>query len=72
MLGKIGRSGMSRRRVLRGAAALAGAAIGSGAVRGFPTLWAQNIKDITPGHQRVQREGSPKESWRDQQYRKQN
>ena len=43
-------SGMSRRRVLRGAAALAGAAIGSGAVRGFPTLWAQNIKDVTINH----------------------
>ena len=40
----------SRRQVLRGAAAVAGAAIGSGAVRGFPTLWAQNIKDITINH----------------------
>ena len=37
----------SRRRVLRGAAALTGAAIGSSAIRGFPTLWAQNIKDVT-------------------------
>src|SRR6516165_456197 len=43
-------SGTSRRRILRGAAVLAGAAIGSGAVRGFPTLWAQNIKDITLNH----------------------
>ncbi|MXP62597.1 extracellular solute-binding protein [Roseomonas sp. M0104] len=31
----------------RGALALAGAALGSGAVTGFPTLWAQNIKDVT-------------------------
>ncbi len=40
----------SRRQVLRSAAAVAGAAIGSGAVRGFPTLWAQNLKDITLIH----------------------
>jgi putative spermidine/putrescine transport system substrate-binding protein len=39
--------GESRRQVLRGAAAIAGAAIGSGAVPGLPTIWAQNIKDIT-------------------------
>jgi putative spermidine/putrescine transport system substrate-binding protein len=31
----------------RGALALGGAAIGSGAITGFPTLWAQNIKDVT-------------------------
>jgi len=31
----------------RGALALAGATLGSGAVSGFPTLWAQNIKDVT-------------------------
>jgi putative spermidine/putrescine transport system substrate-binding protein len=40
----------SRRQVLKGAAAVAGAAIGSGAVRGFPTIWAQNVKDITLRH----------------------
>ena len=34
--------GISRRGVL----AAAGAAVGSGAVTGFPTIWAQNIKDI--------------------------
>jgi putative spermidine/putrescine transport system substrate-binding protein len=45
-----GKSGMSRRQVLRRAAALTGAAIGSGAVRGFPTLWAQDIKDVTLIH----------------------
>ncbi|MDB5369866.1 MAG: potD [Roseomonas sp.] len=31
----------------RGALSLAGAAIGSGAITGFPTLWAQNIKGVT-------------------------
>ena len=35
---------LSRRGVLKGAA---GAAVGSGAVTGFPTLWAQNTKDVT-------------------------
>ena len=44
------RTGTSRRQLLRGAAALAGAAIGSGALRGFPTIWAQNIKDVTLIH----------------------
>lgn len=38
---------VSRRGVLKGAAATAGVAIGSGAVTGFPTIWAQNIKDVT-------------------------
>jgi len=38
----------SRRSLLKtGAAALAGAAIGSGTITGFPTIWAQNIKNIT-------------------------
>ena len=35
-----------RRQVLNAAAAGAGVAVGSGLVRGFPTVWAQNIKDI--------------------------
>ena len=39
--------GLSRRSVLKGATAFAGAAIGSGAVTGFPEIWAQNIKDVT-------------------------
>jgi putative spermidine/putrescine transport system substrate-binding protein len=35
--------GISRRSMLKGsAAAMAGAAIGSGAITGFPTIWAQN------------------------------
>ena len=40
---------VSRRSVLKGAAALGGAAIGSG-VGGFPTVWAQNIKDVVLRH----------------------
>ncbi len=39
--------GVSRRTVLRGAAALAGTTVGTGAVTGFPTIWAQNIKNVT-------------------------
>ena len=35
-------AGISRRNMLKGASALAGAAIGSGALGGFPTVWAQN------------------------------
>ena len=41
-------NGMTRRGVLKSAAAaVGGAAIGSGAITGFPTIWAQNIKNIT-------------------------
>jgi putative spermidine/putrescine transport system substrate-binding protein len=39
-------SHVTRRRLLKGAAASVGAAAGSGLVRGFPTVWAQNIKDV--------------------------
>jgi putative spermidine/putrescine transport system substrate-binding protein len=39
--------GVSRRTVIKGATALAGVAAGSGAVTGLPTIWAQNIKDVT-------------------------
>jgi putative spermidine/putrescine transport system substrate-binding protein len=39
---------INRRRLgRRSALQLAGAAIGSGAVGGFPTIWAQKIKDVT-------------------------
>jgi len=38
---------LSRRTVLKGAAAAAGVAAGSGAITGFPTIWAQNIKNVT-------------------------
>lgn len=40
----------SRRTILKGAAAAAGAAAGSGALGGFPTIWAQEIKDIELRH----------------------
>ena len=43
------RSGMSRRNVLKGAAAVAGIAAGSGVI-GSPTIWAQNIKDVVLRH----------------------
>src|SRR5882757_2951998 len=36
----------TRRRLLQGAAALAGFTAGSGALGGFPTIWAQNIKEV--------------------------
>ena len=36
----------TRRGMLKGAAAVAGTAAGSGALTGFPTIWAQNIKDV--------------------------
>ncbi len=45
-----GRNGVSRRGLIKGAAALSGAAIGSNAISGFPTIWAQNIKDIVLHH----------------------
>ncbi|MFI5000773.1 MAG: PotD/PotF family extracellular solute-binding protein [Reyranellales bacterium] len=38
--------GVGRRRMLKGAAGLAGAGLGSGAVTGFPVIWAQNNKNI--------------------------
>ena len=37
---------LSRRALLT----TAGAALGSGAITGFPTIWAQNIKDIVLRH----------------------
>ena len=40
------KGGFGRRKMLKGAAGIAGAALGSGAVTGFPTLWAQNNKNI--------------------------
>jgi putative spermidine/putrescine transport system substrate-binding protein len=36
----------SRRTILKGGAAAAGAAIGANLVTGFPTVWSQTIKDI--------------------------
>jgi putative spermidine/putrescine transport system substrate-binding protein len=43
-------AGLTRRRLLQGSAAAAGVAAGSGALSGFPTIWAQNIKDVTLRH----------------------
>jgi putative spermidine/putrescine transport system substrate-binding protein len=40
------RRSRSRRSLLK----FAGAAIGSGAINGFPTIWAQNIKDVVLRH----------------------
>lgn len=44
------KSKITRRNVLRGALAAGGYAAGSGAITGFPVIWAQNIKDITLLH----------------------
>ncbi|TIS95426.1 MAG: extracellular solute-binding protein [Mesorhizobium sp.] len=41
---------LTRRKFLKGSAAAAGAAVGSGAIGGFPTIWAQEIKDIELRH----------------------
>jgi putative spermidine/putrescine transport system substrate-binding protein len=38
---------VTRRRLLKTAAATSGVIAGSGAITGFPTIWAQNIKNIT-------------------------
>jgi putative spermidine/putrescine transport system substrate-binding protein len=43
-------SGLTRRTLLKSGAAVAGIAAGSGAITGFPTIWAQNIKDVTLTH----------------------
>ncbi len=41
---------LTRRAFLKTGAAAAGAAVGSGAITGFPTIWAQEIKDIELRH----------------------
>ncbi len=41
---------ITRRGLLKGAAAATGAAAGSGLITGFPTIWAQNIKDVKLVH----------------------
>ena len=41
---------MSRRSLLKGAAAVGGALVGSDTIGGFPTIWAQDIKDIELRH----------------------
>src|ERR1700676_635659 len=47
---KAGMGRISRRTVLRGVGATAGLAAGSGTIGGFPTIWAQNIKDVVLNH----------------------
>ena len=44
------KKGISRRAVLKASTAVTGAAIGADAIRGFPTIWAQEIKDIELRH----------------------
>ncbi len=46
----LGDNQLPRRKLIKTAAAAAGVAAGSGALRGFPTIWAQTIKDITLVH----------------------
>ena len=41
---------ITRRRLLKSSAALTGLAGGSGVLTGFPTIWAQDIKDVTLLH----------------------
>jgi putative spermidine/putrescine transport system substrate-binding protein len=43
-------AGLTRRRLLKGGAAAAGLVAGSGVMTGFPTIWAQNIKDVVITH----------------------
>ncbi len=44
------RQNLSRRALLKSAAAPGGTTAGSGASGGFPTIWARNIKDIAIRH----------------------
>ena len=44
------RNAVSRRTVLKGVAAAGGLAAGSSSLGGFPTIWAQNIKDVVLRH----------------------
>ncbi len=44
---RTGAASVTRRNVLKAASAIAGVAAGSEAITGFPTIWAQDIKDIT-------------------------
>jgi len=47
MKNRLAKAGVSRRRVLGAALGTAG---GMGALTGFPTIWAQNIRDVTLQH----------------------
>lgn len=46
MASKAAAQGVTRRELLKGTAALTGAAVGSGVI-GAPMIWAQNLKDVT-------------------------
>ena len=39
--------GLTRRALIQGVAGVSAAAVGSGAITGFPMVWAQKIKDVT-------------------------
>ena len=39
--------GLSRRNLIKGFGAASALAVGSGAITGFPMIWAQNIKNVT-------------------------
>jgi putative spermidine/putrescine transport system substrate-binding protein len=41
---------LTRRSLLKTGAAVVGAAAGAGVVPGFPTIWAQKLKDVTLNH----------------------
>lgn len=41
---------LSRRKILKGAAAAAGLSAGSGLITGFPMVWAQNLKNVKLKH----------------------
>ena len=43
-------TGLTRRRLLQAGSTALGAAAGSGTITGFPTIWAQNIKDVVLRH----------------------
>jgi|tagenome__1003787_1003787.scaffolds.fasta_scaffold20775641_3 hypothetical protein len=45
-----GSTGVFRRSVLKGAASIAGVTCGSGAISGFPAIWAQTIRDVVLHH----------------------
>lgn len=44
---KQSKAGVTRRAFIQGVAGVSAAAIGSGAITGFPMVWAQNIKNVT-------------------------
>lgn len=43
----VAKKGLSRRSLIKGLGAASAVAVGSGAITGFPMIWAQNIKNVT-------------------------